>query len=90
MKSNAVSGIVRFRKEQSRRVASIKHKGRPKKFTTREERGILRKVKTKPRLSAPKLVAEHFTEYEKTVSAQTIGRTIKKQGLNGGAATKTP
>ena len=35
-------------------------------MTTREERGILRKVKTKkPRLSAPKLVAELFTEHEK-------------------------
>ena len=79
MKSNTVGDIVRrFRNEG--RVASIKQKGRPKKLTTREERGILRKVKTKPRLSAPKLVAELFTEHEKTVSAQTIRRTIKNKG----------
>ena len=58
-------------------------------MTTREERGILRKVKTKPRLSAPKLVAELFTENEKTASAQTIRRTVK-QGLNGRVARKKP
>ena len=69
MKSNTVGDIVRrFRNEG--RVASIKQKGRPKKLTTREERGILRKVKTKPRFSASKLF-----EHEKTVSTQTIRRT---------------
>ena len=57
---------------------------------TREERGILRKVKTKPRLSAPKLVAELFTKHEKTVSGQTIRGTIKKQGLNDRVARKNP
>ena len=87
MKSNTVGDIVRrFRNEG--RVASIKQKGRPKKLTTREERGILRKVKTKPRLSVPKLIAELFTEHEKTVSTQTIRRSIKKQRLNGRVARK--
>ena len=50
MKSNNVGDIVRqFRNEG--KVASINQKGRTIKFTTREERGILRKVKTKPRLN---------------------------------------
>ena len=51
MRSNTVGNIVRVV-----RVAPIKQKGAPKKLTTREQRGILRKVKTKSRLSAPKLV----------------------------------
>ena len=52
MKSNNVGDIVRrFRNE--RRVASIKQKGRQKKLTAREERVILRKVKTKPHFSSP-------------------------------------
>ena len=79
MKSYTVSVIVRrFRNEGG--VASIQQKGRPKKLTTREERGILRKVKTKPRFSAPKLVTELITEHVTTVSAQTIRRTIKNKG----------
>ena len=79
MKSNTVGDIVR-RFSYEERVASIKQKGQPKKLTTREERGILRKVKTKPRFSAPKLVTELITEHVTTVSAQTIRRTIKNKG----------
>ena len=71
MKSNTVGDIVR-RFGNEGRVASIKQIGRRKNLKTREEPGILRKVKTKPRFSAPKLVDELFTEHEKTVSAQTI------------------
>ena len=79
MKTNSVGNILqRFRNEEI--VASIKQKGLPKKLTTRGERGILKKVKTKPRLSAPQLVAELFAEPKKTVSEQTIRRTIKNKG----------
>ena len=80
MKSNIVGDIVR----NEGRVASIKQKGRPKKLMTREERGILRKVKTKPPLSVLKLIAEPFTEHEKPVSAQA------KQGSNDRVARKKP
>ena len=76
MKSNNIGDIVRRLRNEGI-VASIKQKGRPKKLTTREERGILRKVNTKPRLCAPKEVAELFTEHEKTVSPQTIRRILR-------------
>ena len=46
MKSNNVGDIVRWFRNGGR-VASIKQKARPKKLTTREERDIFRKVKTK-------------------------------------------
>ena len=50
MQSNTGGDIVRrFRNEG--RVALIKQKGQPKKLMTREERGILGKVRTNPRLS---------------------------------------
>ena len=45
MKSNNIGDIVRRLKNEGI-VASIKPKGRPKKLTTREERGVLKKVKT--------------------------------------------
>ena len=48
MKSNTDGDIVR-RFRNKGRVTSIKQKGRPKKLSTIEERGILRKVQTKPR-----------------------------------------
>lgn len=41
-------------------------------------------------MSAPKLVTELFDEHEKTVSAQTVRRIIKKYGYNGRAARKKP
>ena len=87
MKSNTVGDIVR-RFRNVGRVASIKQKGRPKKLTTIEKQLILRKVKTKLCLSAPKLVDELFTEHEKTVAAQTIrrtnnGRVARKNMRNG-------
>ena len=47
MKSNNDGDIVRRFRDEGR-VASIKQKGRPKKLKTREQRGILRKVKTTP------------------------------------------
>ena len=50
MKSNTVGDIVRRLRNEGR-VASIKQKWRPKKLTTREERGASRKVKTNPHLS---------------------------------------
>ena len=78
MKSNAVRDIVRRFRNQGG-VASIKQKGRPKRLTTREERGNLWKVNIKMRLSVLKPVAELLTEHEKTVSAQNIRRTIKKR-----------
>jgi len=70
-------------------VASIKQKGQHKKLTDREAE-IVRKVKKNPRLSAPELKAELFDDHGKTVSAQTVRRTIKKQGYNGRVARKKP
>jgi len=89
MKPNTVGDIVRRFKNEGR-VEYIKQKGQPKKLTDREEAEIVRKVKKNPRLSAPELKAELFADHGKTVSAQTVRRTIKKQGYNGRVARKKP
>ncbi|XP_044313067.1 histone-lysine N-methyltransferase SETMAR-like [Drosophila rhopaloa] len=59
-------------------------------LTEREEAEIVRKVKKNPRLSAPELKAELFADHGKTVSAQTVRRTIKSHGYNGKVARKKP
>jgi transposase len=64
--------------------------GRPKILSEHDERGIMRKIKKNPRLSAPRLASELFEELHKKVSPQTIRKTIIEAGYNGRIARKKP
>lgn len=72
------------------RVESIPQTGRPKKLSARHERYIVGKIKRNPRLSAPKLATEVKATWNKSVSAETIRRSLRKYGYNGRTARRKP
>lgn len=61
--------------------------GRPHKLTDADMRFIVREVKKKPTISAPKLAGE-LESRGKKVCANTIRNTIKKYGYHGRVARK--
>ncbi|XP_065363321.1 uncharacterized protein LOC135956697 [Calliphora vicina] len=71
----------------------ISDKGRsaPNKiFNATDERYIVRKIRQNPKLSAPKLATEVKNELNKTCSAETIRRVLRKHDFNGRVARKKP
>lgn len=88
MCKSTVGDIAKRFKED--RIDSKERSGRPKILNDHDERWIMRKVATDPRISAPKLSVEVAEACEKRVSAQTIRRTIHSHGFNGRIARKKP
>lgn len=75
---------------QENRIKSIPQKGRPKKLSARNERYIVGKIGRNPRLSASKLATEVNAMWNKTVSAETIRRSLRKYGYHGRIARRKP
>lgn len=89
VKRSTVYNILKRYKQENR--IDLNHSpGRPKRFSTHEERAIVRKVKADPLLSAPKIVSEVMQEWNKKVGSETVRRVLRKAGLNGRVARKKP
>ncbi len=71
-------------------VANVQGRGRKKILNDREERKVLRAVENDRRLSAAKVAAQVFVDTGKSVSPETVRRTIRRKGLNGRVARKKP
>lgn len=71
----------------------VEDKGRsaPNKiFNAADERYIVRKIKTNPKLSAPKLAIEVQHELGKSCSAETVRRVLREHDFNGRVARRKP
>lgn len=64
--------------------------GRPKVFTSQEERIIVRKVKANPKKSAPKIQSEIEREVGKSCNPETIRRVLHNAGYHGRIIRKKP
>lgn len=80
--------IHRFQNEG--RVVNKPKISTKKLFSVRQERWILKQIKTDPRLSAPKLRDMVQKQYNIICNAETIRRVLRKDGLNGRIARKKP
>ena len=87
-KSTVGNIIKRYINED--RIDLVHQTGRPRTFTDREERNIVRSVIKNPKLSAPKLCAEVGCGTGKKVTPQTIRNVLKRKGFHGRVARKKP
>lgn len=71
-------------------LSSLPRSGQPKKLNQREERTLVRKVIENPHLSAPKVNAILGDQLGKTVSTNTVRRTLYRAGFHGRVARKKP
>ena len=74
-KSTVGNIIKRYINED--RIDLVPQTGRPRTFTDREERNIVRSVIKNPKLSAPKLCSEVGCGTGKKVTPQTIRNVLK-------------
>ncbi|GFY53811.1 hypothetical protein TNIN_229991 [Trichonephila inaurata madagascariensis] len=61
--------------------------GRPHKFSDRDARAIVRKVKKNPKISAPKIADKNFKNKWKKVHPETV-RRILRQAVTMGVSSK--
>lgn len=64
--------------------------GRPPLLTNREKRKIVQQVRKEPRLTAKKIVENVQEEFHKTISKDTVRRTLKKANYHSRVARKKP
>lgn len=64
--------------------------GRPRIFSAREKRDIIREVKKNPKISAPRLAGKVANTSQKTFSVQTIRNVLHEGNYYGRAARKKP
>ena len=89
-KSTMQKIINRFKNEK--RIENKPRSGRPLKLNATEERKIVALIKNDPIISASKIAAELKESLDKSVSADTVRRSIKRAGYNAQqcAARKKP
>lgn len=89
MARSTVQSIVnRFDRED--RLAFRKNTGRPRLLNEHDARTIVRKIKEKPKLSAPKVTADFNSTRSTPVSVDTIRRTLHREGYHGRVARRKP
>lgn len=84
---STVQGIV-DRYGINRNVENKKRSGRPSVLSERNERQILREVKTNPKISASKIATKLIDTTNTLVSKETVRRHLNKQGYYGRVARR--
>lgn len=84
----SIQTLLRHYKEHGV-VDPLKSSGRPKCLTAKEERYIVRKVRTNPRTTAKTLVKD-LEGLGKQVSKNTVRRALYRNGLHGRTPRRTP
>lgn len=87
-KSTVHDVISRYKKNNL--IANKQRLPRLKKLSSRDESMILRKVKTDPFISAPKLTSMVKEASGTEVNPETIRRFLRKNNFNGRVARKKP
>ena len=92
MSKSAISKIIkRYRETGS--VEAKRNSGRPKKFTEREERSLVRNCITNPGLSSKAIAGEYNQSNEsenKTISASMVRKILFRRNLRSYRARKKP
>ncbi|XP_055374437.1 uncharacterized protein LOC129607452 [Condylostylus longicornis] len=71
-------------------IDNFKKSGRPKRLSDKEIRQIVREVKNNPSVSAVKISKNITQTSEKPVSASTIRRALRENGLHGRSPRRKP
>lgn len=69
---------------------NVKRRGRKRSVTTRESRDIVRIAAKNPKMSARQLVEHIATQYNKTVTPQTVRNRLHEAGYKGRVVRKKP
>ncbi|GBL94256.1 hypothetical protein AVEN_16783-1 [Araneus ventricosus] len=87
-KSTVFNIVRRFKKENS--VGNKQRSGRPRKFSEREERRIVRQVRINPRTGTVKLTLKCKCRFRKSVNAETVRKVLRKQKYHGRVPQRKP
>ncbi|GBM17788.1 hypothetical protein AVEN_67015-1 [Araneus ventricosus] len=87
-KSNVHNIISKYKKTKS--VKNRPRIGRPRRFTEREERWIVRKVICNPKTSAVKLTLKAQQRFNKSANPETVRNILRKYNFHGRVARRKP
>ncbi|GBN28123.1 Transposable element Tc3 transposase [Araneus ventricosus] len=73
-----------------RRFKNIPRTGRPRCFTEREEKWIVRKVTCNPKTSAVKLTLKAQQRFNKSTNSETVRNILRKYNFHGRVARRKP
>ncbi len=80
---NTVSKVVQTFKKDGTATISQRRPGRPRKFTPRQERLLMRRVEENRLTSSLQLSKEVESQTGVTISRDTIRRTLQRNGMHG-------
>ncbi|GBN10390.1 Transposable element Tc1 transposase [Araneus ventricosus] len=84
----AVGAEVWFNKTNS--VENKEQSGRPRTFSEREKRWIVRQVHSNPRTSAIKLTLKCKSSFRKSVNPETVGNVLRKHKYHSSVPRRKP
>ncbi|GBM03096.1 hypothetical protein AVEN_14592-1 [Araneus ventricosus] len=87
-KSTVFNIVRRFKKANS--VGNKRRSERPRKFSEREERRIVRQVHINPRTRAVKLTLKCKCWFRKSVNPETVGNVLRKHKYHGRVPQRKP
>ncbi|GBO45167.1 hypothetical protein AVEN_62607-1 [Araneus ventricosus] len=87
-KSTVFNIIRRFKKTNT--VENKQRSGRPRTFSEREERWIVRQVHINPRTSAVKLTLKCKCRFRKSVNPETVRNVLEKHKYHGRVPRRKP
>ncbi|GBM68326.1 Transposable element Tcb1 transposase [Araneus ventricosus] len=87
-KSTVHNIISKYKKIKS--VKNIPRTGRPRCFTEREEKWIVRKVTCNPKTSAVKLTLKAQQRFNKSTNPETVRNILRKYNFHGRVARRKP
>ncbi|GBL77221.1 hypothetical protein AVEN_12828-1 [Araneus ventricosus] len=87
-KSTVHNIISKYKKTKS--VKNRPRTGRPRRFTEREERWIVRKITCNPKISAVKLTLKAHQRFNKSANLGTVRNILRKYNFYGRVARRKP
>ncbi|GBM66485.1 hypothetical protein AVEN_129270-1 [Araneus ventricosus] len=87
-KSTVFNIVRRFKQVNS--VGDQQRSGRPRKFSEREERRIVRQVHINPRTRAVKLTLKCKCRFRKSVNPETVRNVLRKRKYHGRVPQRKP
>ncbi|GBL99125.1 hypothetical protein AVEN_64120-1 [Araneus ventricosus] len=87
-KSTVFNIIRRFKKTNN--VEKKQRSGRPRTFSEREERWIMRQVHINPRTSEVKLTLKGKSRFRKSVNPETVRNVLRKHKYHGRVPRRKP
>ncbi|GBM99434.1 hypothetical protein AVEN_120248-1, partial [Araneus ventricosus] len=87
-KSTVHNIISKYKKTKS--VKNRPRTGRPRCFTEREERWIVRKITCNPKISAVKLTSKAQQSFNESAKPETVRNILRKYNFHGRVARRKP